>query len=323
MIRIDHLELELSTKCQASCPQCPRGMYLNELQDDSRELTKDFLQAKIPTFYLRNLKEITFKGTYSDPVAAKDIFDIVKFFSDSAPMAAITIHTNGSLRDTTWWARLGEIPNVKVAFALDGLEDTHHLYRVNTSYKKIIDNATAFIKSGGYAIWQFIRFSHNQHQEEIIKTLHKDLGFKELHAIDTWRFDGRSEVPVKTKSNEYTIQPVRAEVLPISKKIILNAKEAKKVSCKSQLTHWIFINWTGRIFPCCFTNSIDLGNDPLDTHIWNKYFLGNNNNLHHRPFDDIVNDLTACLHTYIHARPLKTCLQMCGSKYPPHPTYSL
>ena len=57
----------------------------------------------------------------------------------------------------------------KVIFAIDGLEDTNHLYRVNTNFNKIMENAKAFINAGGIARWDFIAFAHNEHQIEEAK----------------------------------------------------------------------------------------------------------------------------------------------------------
>ena len=59
--------------------------------------------------------------------------------------------------------------NYGVVFGIDGLEDTSHIYRVNTSFKKVIENAEAFIKQGGLGTWQFIVFKHNVHQLESAK----------------------------------------------------------------------------------------------------------------------------------------------------------
>ena len=43
----------------------------------------------------------------------------------------LQMHTNGSGRNKNWWKELALL-NVKVIFGIDGLEDTHKLYRINT-----------------------------------------------------------------------------------------------------------------------------------------------------------------------------------------------
>ena len=52
----------------------------------------------------------------------------------------LSMHTNGSAREQNWWKELAKY-RVIVTFGIDGLEDTHHLYRISTDFNKIIDNA--------------------------------------------------------------------------------------------------------------------------------------------------------------------------------------
>ena len=67
---------------------------------------------------------------------------------------------------------------VAINFAIDGLKDTNHIYRVKTDFDRIIDNAEAFIKAGGNAHWIMIIFDHNQHQIDEANELSKKVGFR-------------------------------------------------------------------------------------------------------------------------------------------------
>jgi sulfatase maturation enzyme AslB (radical SAM superfamily) len=103
--------------------------------------------------------------------------DIVEYFFSVNPNLKITISTNGGARDQKFWSRLAQTPAI-IQFCIDGLADTHHLYRQNTSYKTVIKNANTVIRNGGHAVWKMIQFDHNQHQIEQCRELSKQLGFK-------------------------------------------------------------------------------------------------------------------------------------------------
>ena len=72
----------------------------------------------------------------------------------------IAIQTT-SIKDSVLWYK--KMFKCEIEFALDGLEDTHSMYRQNTNWRTVIRNAETFISAGGYAIWKFIKFKHNQH----------------------------------------------------------------------------------------------------------------------------------------------------------------
>ena len=87
------------------------------------------------------------------------------YFYQSNSKIKLSLHTNGGARTPEWWS---ELPiamgkNHDVIFGIDGLEDTHSLYRVDTDFNKIIENATTFISNGGEAEWHMLVFKHNEH----------------------------------------------------------------------------------------------------------------------------------------------------------------
>jgi len=175
------------------------------------------------------------------------------------------INTNGSVRNPEWWAKLA-LPGVTIGFALDGLADTHHLYRQDTDWQRIIDHATAFIQAGGRAIWRFIPFDHNRHQEEACKQLATELGFAEFENI----FDGRNSSPVFKRTGEFSHQigydsrpeHIVPDVRPMLKnhitwydaKTIRYPKDTQEldIHCIHKINKEIYIAADGSVYPCCF-----------------------------------------------------------------------
>lgn len=206
------IHLEPSDKCNAACAMCPRytadGFEQKGLANTEWTL-EEFKNAFPKVFLQRYLHKILSCGNFGDPCACRDLADIYAYAREVSPGIALCINTNGSLRTTEWWSKLGSVmredqhPGNYCTFSIDGLEDTNHLYRRNTNFKKIIENAKAYIAAGGIAHWDFIVFEHNEHQVEEAKNLAYELGFKNFNIKRTTRWrefhNGQGSYPVYSK----------------------------------------------------------------------------------------------------------------------------
>lgn len=203
---------------------------------------------------------VNFSGNLGDFALAKDGLEIVKYIVSHD--VNININTNGSLRNPSWWKGLA-LPGVQIGFALDGLADTHHLYRQDTNWHRIIENAKAFIDAGGKAVWRFVPFEHNKHQEEECRRLAKELGFARFENI----YDGRDTGPVYTRSGEYShylgtkpknIPPLKDMLeshihwFESSKNNVPQDKPDIQYRCRHVLYGEIYLAADGSVYPCCF-----------------------------------------------------------------------
>lgn len=283
------LEFDLSSKCNAACPQCARSQNNFTNISNNNEVTLGLIKKWIPLKVLNNLEIVSFKGTFSEPVLANEFLDIVQFFVDHSK-AKLLMHTNGSLRKPEWWADLAArtLNRAQVFFAIDGLEDTHHLYRINTSYNKIIENAKAFIDAGGNARWQFIKFKHNQHQIKAAEQLAIQLGFRKFLVIDNDRFLENSAV--KTNKGNY-LEKSQLDTAATHEEFRKQIKQnLKGVACQSKLTGWVTIDWDGDVFPCCYSQvwKSNFSNYSVDDLIWKKARDNKSNNLNDNSLDAIL-----------------------------------
>jgi MoaA/NifB/PqqE/SkfB family radical SAM enzyme len=213
---------------------------------------------------LIQLEHIFFCGNFGDPILSNHLLSIVEYCKNTNPEISLGIHTNGSARDLKWWKQLSKVvpKNHCVHFALDGLEDTHHLYRIGTSFEKIIDNAREFIRNGGRAEWVFLSFRHNEHQIEEARKKAKDLGFVYFNLKSTSRFlekpwfdvlDSNGNVSHKIEApTEHRISFIRPEIVKEYKKIT----ESAIINCKIKKDKSLYVDAFKNLWPCCWIGSI-------------------------------------------------------------------
>jgi hypothetical protein len=162
-----------------------RGLDFNAGYPET-ELTLDNIKQILPVEFLKQLTQgVWFNGNLGDFGLARDAQEIVHWLADHS--VPVYINSNASMRTPEWWARLAR-PGVRVGFAIDGLADTHSLYRVGTDFDIVIRNAKSFIRSGGNAEWVFIKFKHNEHQVESAEALSKSMGFERFQFKKSARF---------------------------------------------------------------------------------------------------------------------------------------
>jgi len=210
---ITQVHWEPTDKCNSGCSMCPRydlkGFEISTLEN--KEWTLESFKKAWSLKFLSQLQKILACGNFGDPCACKEFVDIYEYCRETNPGMGLACNTNGSLRNPAWWSRLGAVMREDqnlgnyCTFSLDGLEDTNHLYRRNTNWKKIMENAQAFINAGGVAHWDYIVFEHNEHQVDEARELAKTMGFKNFNVKRTTRWakynNGVGSYPVYWKGN--------------------------------------------------------------------------------------------------------------------------
>lgn len=264
-VDLEEVHLEITNNCQASCPMCSRNRNgglenpLLRLNDWTLQDYKNIMTAEV----LQQVKGFFFCGNFGDPILNKDLVEMCRYSSEINPDLNIRIHTNGSARTTAWWVELAKaLPKThNVIFALDGLADTHSLYRIGTSFEKILENACAFIAAGGRAEWCFIRFKHNQHQVEQARQMSKDLGFATFSMKNSSRFVLEPKIDVLDKQGNIThiIEPATDTPLKFIDKKAIDAYKTivaeSDIDCQALKQKEVYVDAYKNVFPCCWIAS--------------------------------------------------------------------
>ena len=187
-IQIDH-----TGRCNLLCPHCARtdGEWYKVPKNKNLDLSLEDYKILLEPF-----KENAFKifhcGNYGDALASTTFDETFEYTLSKKPIE-VSIATNGSLRSAEWWKNFAQLggDRLEVTFAIDGLSDTNSIYRVGSSWNKLMKNVTAYIESGGRARWDFIEFEHNFHQISEAEKLAKEMGFKKFNVKYTARFASR------------------------------------------------------------------------------------------------------------------------------------
>ena len=275
--KIDEYQIELTTYCNAACPQCPRNINGGQVNPHLKleHLPRSVIDNTFSSDLCHRLRQIFFCGSYGDPIMHPDMLDILWDFRRKSPTLWLYMHTNGGAHDTEFWQEVAYILNGygQVDFNIDGLADTNHLYRRNTDFNKIIKNAKAFIDAGGRAVWNFIVFDHNQHQVTQAEQLSKELGFEKFLYRSTGRFlnhktmETFDEWPVvdRNGSKIYSIKPTTSveftnrsiNKLPALREKYENFADYFKnveIKCDSLMHNKVTINAHGMVLPCNMLN---------------------------------------------------------------------
>ena len=239
---ISALNVESSSKCTASCAFCSRQQKIKPYGEHVL-LLKDF--KLLPREMIQGLKRVTFAGNFGDFSTNHDMVAIADYLKCLNGNIVLGGDTNGMAQSEDWWQELGtHFADGAIAFAVDGLEDTHARHRVGTDYNNVLRNIHAFARGGGMAYWKFIVFAHNEHQVEAAESRARDIGCKGFTAISSRNYNSDLRIP---KSFQFDIKRnVFSHYLDMSPFALCNPIHKGS----------LYLAADGTVHPCCFAHSM-------------------------------------------------------------------
>ena len=271
---IQRVHLEMTTRCNASCPQCPRNLSGGRVNPrlELTELSLADVQTIFPPDVVRQLRLMYMCGSFGDAMVARDTLEVFEYFREHNPAMQLRMHTNASGRTPAWWKRLARVVS-RTTFSVDGLKDTNHIYRRGTDWRLIRRAMDSYLEAGGKAEWAFLIFRHNEHQVEEARALAKQLGFVKFTAKRTYRFLYRGllsdsmQVLDRHGKPDYLIEMPQTPEYRNEETLIGLEQVLKKhgtyddylgkteIDCKAAGQRQIYVSASGLVLPCCWMGS--------------------------------------------------------------------
>lgn len=252
--RITSLDIELTTRCYLRCRQCVRTVTA------LRDTRFDLSLTSIKKIFNENSRafapdlEICLCGNFGDCIYHPEFHEIISFFKSKN--YKIIIFTNGSHRRSDWWKVTARIlaPSDKIVFAVDGLEDTNHLYRVNSNFQSIMAGMEQCVGKVRVT-WKYIVFSHNEHQVEEAGRFAREMGVNTFRICRNSRGDihqcrlspGQKQWISKRCLNKTLIKKYMRQFK--GNQVKLSQKVGFRPVCLER--KGFYLSYEGYLYPCC------------------------------------------------------------------------
>lgn len=272
------IHLEISSNCNSRCLDCQRYIPATDIVNPNIDIGKkglvdmNMIENIFDDHICQNARYLNLTGTYGDFITHPDVFEIlfkigkkitnfkdVRIKNDLRPNLILMAETNGGLHSTHWWRELATIINdfydtsSNIIFGIDGINDEmHQLYRRGVNYNKVLENAKELSSNDVNTTWSMIVFEHNKDYIPEAEKLSIEYGFK--------KFKIRRSRNRFKNVDKYSIEKVKKK--NISNSEIENYKsynaatkvndELNSVSCEWKNKNQISIDYTGRVWQCCY-----------------------------------------------------------------------
>ena len=105
---IKDVHFEITSKCQAKCPMCPRRIAGGPLNPFIKldEVSLETFKKWFPESFIKQLNSMFMCGNLGDPIISKDTLEIYQYLREVNPNISLAMHTNGSAREPAWWEKI-------------------------------------------------------------------------------------------------------------------------------------------------------------------------------------------------------------------------
>lgn len=328
---VETVHVESTSRCNSRCPMCSRYTAKGHIQPELKraDLSLEIFLKLFSDSFTRKLKHVYFSGVYGDPCLNPSLINFIEHLKKYD--VSVNVDSNAGMQNEDWWSRLAQT-HARVNFAIDGLQDTNHVYRRHVVWEKVWSNLNRFVQSGGRGSWTFIVFKHNQHQVEEARSLAKNLGL-DFRVKVTQKFRGYRNWSVMEHGEKlYDIEP---PTIPIYRhenvgEAVHHVKgdffnfpslqepwpemDTVSIDCRSLRKRELYLSYSGHLLPCCFLGT--LHHDSPGSVQFRQWFDLDKVDLHKIGVDAALQNLALIEGTWrqksIRDGKLLTCARTCG-----------
>lgn len=247
------MQISFSTFCGAQCRFC-LSQHLKRVHNFKEKLHMDLDLVKKVLGY--KYDQVVICSNRGEALYHPEIDTILELSKESG--SRVSFVTNASLKDVQWWRGLAQKfdRGDSVTFPLDGIGNKIHQQHRKTDFYTVLRNMEAFTNAGGRAIWQFIIFKHNEHQQDMAKRLAFSLGIN-IQFRNSHTYDDVLEVPVGNRV--WNTDAIHKETI--------NEDDLSKMQCQNGL---YYTSVKGYVFPCCFIGNV-FAHEPYLNHYFKRH----------------------------------------------------
>jgi len=268
------LKIESTNVCNQRCPFC-LDRDRDSIDADGRgfgrmhlECFKRIIDIMAPTTLRLNMY-----GS-GEPVLYPDVYDFIRYAADRN--IGVVISANLSVFKAENAEKLVKSGLEHLIVSCHGASpETYDKYNVGGDFHKTQENLRAICDAKKrlgsrlpFVDWQFLRFSHNQHEIPKAREMAKDIGVNAIRFInpnippehkEEWRPRRDDEISDANRGEgKVKASPgvdIKEEDQAIARGEKVAASEAERPTADVSACTWlyrsIFFNWDGGILPCC------------------------------------------------------------------------
>ena len=277
----EHLPLDvtidMTTSCQLHCPHCAVGN--GTIRRPVSVMKRDLFER-----ILGDLGDTTFIAWYfstGEPLLNKNVGEFLATTKKQEIFSVISTNLSFPLSDD----RIDQLLQSglgMLSVSLDGATaETYRRYRVGGDFELVVDNLRRFIDrkrqlglSAPLIEWRFLRFGHNEHEEELARTLAREWGVDLLEFHPGSAPSQRSAGSITTASRPMSGEAVEGPALdagiaaveaPMARALAMKPMQFCAAPAKAHggTCDWLYYSTmiypNGSVGPCCVSN--DLVND--------------------------------------------------------------